>query len=102
MTVIFSYSLVDPKSLPSQAGVDYTSQFQAEVTFTQGSFRECLNIPITDDNVDERTENFLVTAQSSDSTVIQLFPGEENTEVCIRDDDGNCCTLTSLLIHLIG
>ena len=55
-----------------------------------GSFRECLNIPIADDNVDERTENFLVTAQSSDPTIIDLFPGEGNTEVCIRDNDGNC------------
>ena len=64
------------------------------MTFGPGSVRECLQIPIINDNLQEELENFQVTAQSSNPASIDLEPGEGSAEVCIEDDD--CELLISL------
>ncbi len=51
-----------------------------------GSSIECIDIPINDDSLDERTENFAVNAMTSNAASIVVM-GDSSAEVCIQDDD---------------
>ena len=78
------YFFVDP--------MDYTST-ETDLTFTPGSDRLCVNIPITNDTVVEGNENFTVTVTSNDTTV-QIGPNSNST-VTITDNDGRQYALYS-------
>ena len=68
-------------------------------TFTSGSNSgspaQSLDIPITNDNVQEPTETIFVQGSESDASA-QFLSGADTATVSILDDDGNCA-LNSIL-----
>ena len=78
---LIGYFLIDFSTAPE----DYTST-ETDLTFTPGSDRLCVNIPITNDAVVEENENFTVTVTTNDPTV-QTGPNSNST-VTIIDNDG--------------
>ena len=87
----------------AQAGTDFGGTFPLEVTFEDGEAQETVLIPITDDDVDEGTENvtFAVTTTDDDitigdqsSTVLDITEAEETIEFSaanftVAEDGGN-------------
>ena len=63
----------------------YTST-ETDLTFTPGRDRLCVNIPIGNNTVVERNENFTVTVTSNDPSV-QIEPNSNSTATIV-DDDG--------------
>ncbi len=56
------------------------------IQFTTGSTRECHIFTVIDDTNDERTENFMLSAVSSNSASLAVT-GITSAEVCIQDND---------------
>lgn len=74
----------------SSGGSDYTNDspsvsFPAGTTPNGAGSEQCVEFPITDDNLVERTEDFRVVA-SSDNTMV-MFPRGRSSTVNIEDND---------------
>ena len=67
------------------AGADYTRVVSQTVTFAAGEATASASIPITDDNILESDETFIVSLIPNPNVIIV-----RNGSVTIQDDDGEC------------
>ena len=80
----------------ASSGADYTP-VTVDLEFESGSTRECTQIPIVDDLIDEEDEMFDVILTTNDPDM-ELAP--ENGMVTIIDDDGMLCIYTQQPVSL--
>ena len=74
--------------------LSYTDDYRSGphfVTFSSGRTSSSIYIGITDDNVVESTESFILTIDTNSQTGISLGYRPQAT-VTISDDDGNYCS----------
>ncbi len=74
--------------LPHAAVSDFSLPSPNTITVGPGLPNFCININIVGDQIDERNEFFLVSAQTTNSQLLGISPTTSSTEVCITDDDG--------------
>lgn len=62
---------------------------------------ECVTIAITNDNIVEGTEEFVVSFVETDTNMI-MTAGDRTVPVCIEDDEGICERLTekNIVAHM--
>ena len=60
-----------------------------EVTFTAGTTQASFNVSLTDDNIFESNENFMVTIDSSSLPSDVTVGDPRRATVIIMDNDGN-------------
>ena len=69
------------------AGLDFTPS-PIVVTFPPGTTFVTVQVPITDDNVLESSEQFTATLSTSDADVVF---GADTAFITILDNNGKCC-----------
>ena len=62
-----------------------------EVTFTAGTTEASLNVSLTDDNIFERNEKFMLTIDSSSLPNNVTIGDPDEATVTIVDNDGKNC-----------
>ena len=77
-------------------GVDYVSG-PYTVTFPAGQTRATFNVPITDDNISEGNENFILTINSSSLPTGVTVGDPGQATVTIVDDDGKQSLVLSVI-----
>ncbi len=80
------------------ANNDYTRQDNIALNFGPSDTRSCISIPINNEELEEMTENFGVFFTSESPESLDFMEGQDNAEVCILNDDGECYILSGVII----
>ena len=82
-------------------GVDYGSG-PYEITFTAGTTEASFNVSLTDDNIFESNENFMITIDPSSLPNNVTVGDRKRVTVIIMDDDGNYFVLNVYMHELLN
>ena len=66
------------------APIDFSAVINEDLTFNPGSMMECVDVDITDDDIDENDEDFTLSLTTTQDNVI-INPA--TTRVIILDED---------------
>ena len=70
-----------------------------ENTFTAGTTEASFNVSLTDDNIFESNENFMITIDPSSLPNNVTVGGRKRVTVIIMDDDGNYFVLLCICMN---
>ena len=73
-----------------------------EITFTVGTTEASFNVSLTDDNIFESNENFMITIDPSSLPNNVTVGDRKRVTVIIMDDDGNYFVLNVYMHELLN